>query len=108
MMRGQCRNSEAGTHRKVDTFRQRYCLGCRQHDELRGRAIGTAPGRVPDPDALPDPRAIDALAYLVDDAGAVAVRNDARKWQCPGPRAGSRLDVRWIDSGPDNLHANFY
>src|SRR5262249_14580460 len=58
---------------------------------------------VPHPHALADAGRGHARADLVDDAAAVAVRDDA--WCCHRPpgRPGARLDVRRVDAGGDEL-----
>src|SRR3546814_10974087 len=69
--------AEAGALVVGNPVRQGNRLPCRQNDE-----IGRGPERAPrlgaeDPDALTDPRLWHAFADLVDDAGAVIVRDDA-------------------------------
>ena len=71
----------------------------------RGGAEGALPLPVTDPHPLADARGGDAVADLVDDAGAVAVRDDAR----PGDLAVgalARFDVGRVDTRGRKLDAN--
>src|SRR5262249_4947227 len=70
----------------------------RRHDGVLG---GGAPRTLPlddvEPDSLAEPSGRHAGADLVDDAGAILVRDHARRRH--RPRAYARLDVRGIETG---------
>ena len=77
----------------------------RQRDVFGGGAEGALPLPIPNPDPLAEARFGDAVADLVDDAGAVAVRDEAR----PGDLAGgalARFDVGRVDAGSRELDAD--
>jgi hypothetical protein len=85
-------------HAPADFVRQLDSLRGGQGDEFGGGAEGALPLTVPDPDPLANARFGDAVADLVDHAGAVAVRDQARPGDLAG-RALARLHVGGIDAG---------
>ena len=66
---------------------------------------GALPLPVPDPDPLAYARLGHAVAHLVDDARAVALRHHARKGDL-AHRALARFDVGGVDAGGRELDAN--
>src|SRR5450631_1392778 len=75
---GHGRNAEAGAGLEAHFVGQLDRLRRRQRDGFGGRAEGAFPLAVPHPHPFADARLRDAFAYLVDHAGAVAVRDHAR------------------------------
>ena len=95
---GHRRDAEAGAFGKARVVGEGDRKGFGQGDVFRGRAEGTLPLAVPDPDALADPARRDTAADCIDDPRGIAVRNDPRK--CDFARAPlARLHVGRIDPG---------
>ncbi|MEH2525324.1 hypothetical protein V1288_003233 [Bradyrhizobium sp. AZCC 2176] len=94
-------------------FRKRQIVGQRRHQMFSERNIfGRRAERaavalaVEQPDALANLEPRNAVADLVDDSGAVAVRNDARIFHRP-VAAAAATDIGGIDAGRLQPHPDF-
>ena len=99
-------DAETGAGLEAHLIGQFDGLRGRQRDVFGGGAEGAPPLPIPHPDPLADARFRHAIARLVDDTGAVAVRDEARPGDLAG-RALARFDVGGIDAGGGELHPHF-
>jgi hypothetical protein len=103
---GQGRYAQAGTGLVRDRIGQCHRLLLRQTDPLAGGTVRPTPGRIPQPDSLTEPVGRHAMAHLVDDTHAVAVRDDARKRHAASAQAMPGLHIRRVDARPKQTHAH--
>lgn len=80
MRRRQRGNSEASADHIRHVVREWHGLLLGQNDKCRRRSVRATPCGVPQPHALTDAGWIHSSPGSVDNAHAVAVRNDLRKW----------------------------
>ena len=97
--RGAGRERHVGGQRRHQMFGQRNVFG----RGAEGAAVALA---VEQPDPLPDAEPRDAVADLVDDPGAIAVGDHARKFH-RAIAAGAAADIGRIDAGGLQPDADF-
>ena len=98
VIRSERRNAEARAGVETRVLRQGNRLRGGQHHVLSRRAEGPTPGRVPDPDPLADALRRDSGADLVDEAGAVTVRDHPGERQFAAAHAAPCLHVGRVDA----------
>ena len=105
--RGHAGNAERGACRERQIVRQRRHQMFGERNIFSRGAEGAAVAlAVEQPDPLADLQARDAVADLVDDPGAVAVRNHARIFH-RAIAAAAAADIGGIDAGRLQPHADF-
>ena len=100
-------NAKASRLRKVNTVRQWHNIFLWQHHILGSRAEGSLPLRVQHPYPLTNTARIDTVAYRINDAGTVTMRNDHGKGQPSTTTTQARLPVRWVHTRDVHTHADF-
>ena len=92
------RHAQAGAQLGRDAVRHPDSLSFRHDRPFRGRSPAPAGRGEPEPYALAGPAWVNALAHLVDHAGAVVMR-DLKSVDRPGRRPGPGLPVGRIHAG---------
>jgi hypothetical protein len=105
-VRGDARNPEACARLVVDLVGQLHSLVSRHDGELGSRSEGAVGLRPLHPHTLSDSAVVHALSDGVDDAGAVAVRNDARERHPVAHPVAAFFRVPGIDAGDRNPNSD--
>jgi hypothetical protein len=105
-VRGDAGNPEARARLIVDVVGELHSLVSRHGGQLRRSSEGTVRLRPVHPHTLSDSAGVYALSDGVDDAGAVAVRNDARERQPVPHPVAAFLGVPAIDARDGNPNAH--
>jgi len=106
-VRGQRRNAETRADVEREVVGQPHRLTLGQNDVLLRSPVRPLPRHLPEPDALPDARRIDAVADGVDRAGSILIRHDLGKRELPAAAAATaRLPVGGIDARDVHGDAN--
>ena len=96
-VRGHGGNPQAGADAEADGIGQGRHPAAINCDLLGGGAKAARVLRLVHPHPLADTRRVDVLTDSVDDARAIAVRNDVSIAEQFGHRTSPFLDVGWVD-----------
>jgi hypothetical protein len=102
----QAGNAQAGTQRQRHAFREHDSLGSRQHHPLRGCALRPVALGAVAPHRLAEARSGHAPADPVDDAAAIAVRDDTGEGHPVAKGIGPLFHVARVDTGVGQADAH--
>src|SRR5215510_1812167 len=100
-------NPKASRLRKVNPVRQWHNIFLWQHHILGSRSKGALPLRIHHPHPLTDTARIDTVAYRINNAGTVTMRNDRGKGQTSATTTQAHLPVRWVHTRDVHAYADF-
>jgi hypothetical protein len=100
-------NAKASCLRQVNPVRQWYNIFLWQHYILGSRSEGSLPLCIHHPHPLTDTARINTVAYRIDNASAITMRNDRGKGQASTTPTQARLPVRWVHTRDVHPHADF-
>jgi hypothetical protein len=103
-VRGDTWDAEARARFVADFCRELDRLLGGHHGQLRGRAERAIRLGTMDPDTLTDATGVHAFPRAFDDAGAVAVRDDARERHPETEPVDALLRVAGVDAGEAQPH----